>query len=151
MPPESERVSAALKRAVRDRANNICEYCCCLGEYCPNTFTVDHIQPRHLGGKTILENLAWACYGCNGRKQGRSESPDPETKQLVPLFNPRQQIRSEHFSGNEDETQMSGQTPCGRATISALDLNRPSVTNLRRLLITIGLHPPYNQNPESSL
>lgn len=142
MPPDSERVSSALKQAVQQRANNNCEYCRCLGDYCPDTLTVDHIQPRHAGGKTSLDNLAWACYGCNGRKQGRTQYRDPQTNQTVSLFNPRQQNWSHHFTWNEDQTQIIGQTACGRATTIALDLNRSSLVNLRRLLITVGLHPP---------
>ncbi len=142
MPPDAERVSSALKQAVLNRAKNICEYCRCLGDYCPDTFTVDHIQPRHSGGETNLNNLAWACFGCNGRKQGRTKYRDPQLNQIVPLFNPRQQIWAEHFDWSEDQIQVIGKTDCGRATIAALDLNRLGVTNLRRLLIASGLHPP---------
>jgi hypothetical protein len=35
-----------------------------------------------------------------------------------------------------------GLTPIGRATIAALRLNRPPVVNLRRMLHTLGRHPP---------
>ncbi len=65
----------------------------------------------------------------------------PQNK-LAALFNPRQQSWHEHFSLSEDATQMVGQTPCGRATLEALSLNRPGVINLRRLLALAGLHPP---------
>jgi 5-methylcytosine-specific restriction endonuclease McrA len=142
MPPDSERVPSALKQAALNRANNTCEYCRCLGDYCPDTLTVDHIQPRHAGGETSLENLAWACFGCNGRKQSRTQCRDPQTNQEVPLFNPRQQDWSDHFDWSEDLTQVIGKTASGRATIAALCLNRLGVMNLRRLLVTVGLHPP---------
>lgn len=142
MHSDSERVSSALRRAVQSRANNNCEYCRCLGDYSPDPFTVDHVDPRHAGGATTLENLAWACFGCNGRKQGRTQYRDSQTGEVVSLFNPRQQVWSEHFEWSKDLTQMVGKTACGRATITALDLNRAGVVNLRRLLVAVGLHPP---------
>jgi hypothetical protein len=95
-----------------------------------------------LGGATTLENLAWACFGCNGRKYTKVTAVDPLTQQEVSLFNPRQQNWDEHFFWSEDFTQMVGQTTSGRATIAALGLNRPGVINLRRLLVSVGLHPP---------
>jgi hypothetical protein len=36
------------------------------------------------------------------------------------------------------------QSPCGRATVEALRLNRLGVVNLRRLLRNANLHPPEN-------
>ncbi|MFN6480912.1 MULTISPECIES: hypothetical protein [unclassified Nostoc] len=49
-------------------------------------------------GSTFVENLAWSCYGCNGRKHTKTSYCDPETKLEVALFHPRQQLWSEHFS-----------------------------------------------------
>lgn len=48
----------------------------------------------------------------------------------------------DHIQPRQLATQVVGQTPCGRATIEALSLNRPGVINLRRLLVSAGLHPP---------
>jgi 5-methylcytosine-specific restriction endonuclease McrA len=141
MPADSQRVSPNLRQAVANRAQNYCEYCRCPEAFSPDRFTVDHIQPRQAGGKTALENLAWSCYGCNGRKFTRTHHVDPETEQMVALFNPRQQLWSDHFDWSEDGTQVIGKMPCGRATIDALDLNRQGVVNLRRLLASVGLHP----------
>ncbi|MGC9525206.1 MAG: HNH endonuclease [Limnospira sp.] len=142
MSPESERVPATLRQEVARRAKNQCEYCRCPDAFSPDSFTVDHIRPRKLGGATIAENLAWACCGCNARKYTRTVYPDPQTGEEVALFNPRRQSWTEHFHWSEDLTQAIGHTPCGRATIAALALNRPGVVNLRRLLILAGLHPP---------
>jgi len=36
-----------------------------------------------------------------------------------------------------------GLTPSGRATVEALDLNRSSLINLRRVLRASGEHPPH--------
>jgi hypothetical protein len=43
---------------------------------------------------------------------------------------------------------MVGLTPIGRATIARLELNRPNVVNLRRLLVAFQEHPPKETLPE---
>ena len=60
----------------------------------------------------------------------------------MPLFHPREQRWEEHFTWNSDFTLIIGLTPTGRATISALQLNRSGLVNLRRVLYAIGEHPP---------
>ncbi|MDZ8226656.1 HNH endonuclease signature motif containing protein [Nostoc sp. ChiVER01] len=140
--PEEKRVPAALRRTIASRAKSLCEYCRCPEEFSPDSFTVEHIKPRQAGGETISENLAWSCFGCNARKHTKISHPDPETKQEIALFHPRQQLWSEHFTWNDDFTRIIGKNPCGRATVEALQLNRVGVVNLRRLLTSAGLHPP---------
>jgi hypothetical protein len=142
MPPERERISSSLRQEVAQRAKQLCEYCRCPAEFSTDNFTIDHICPRQFGGATTSQNLAWACFGCNGRKHTKISGTDPQTDEEVALFNPRQQNWYAHFAWDEDATQMVGITPCGRATIRALALNRPGVINLRRLLASAGLHPP---------
>lgn len=144
MPPNSDKPSAGLREEVAQRADHRCEYCLCPDNFSPDSFTVDHIYPRALGGRTVPDNLGWACFGCNGRKHVKTNVKDPATQFSVELFNPRQQNWSEHFMWNADnETQLVGITPCGRATVIALDLNRSGVMNLRKLLMLVGLHPPF--------
>jgi len=43
---------------------------------------------------------------------------------------------------SDDFTLIVGLTGTGRATVEALQMNRPGVVNLRRLLHAAGLHPP---------
>ena len=138
----SERVPSAIRQIVAARARDYCEYCRCSGQFATESFTIEHIKPRQAGGETTLENLAWSCFGCNSHKHTKINGVDPETDQQEPLYNPRQQVWTEHFGWSRDFTQVIGRTPCGRATVEALRLNRLGVVNLRRLLFMAKLHPP---------
>lgn len=140
----SERTPESMRRIVAARARGYCEYCRCSEQFATENFTVEHIKPRQAGGETILENLAWSCFGCNAHKHTKTQALDPETGEKIALYNPRQQVWSEHFRWSDDFTQVSGQTSCGRATVEALCLNRSGVVNLRRLLRSANLHPPEN-------
>jgi hypothetical protein len=135
-------ISVRKQRTVMDRAQGRCEYCQSQADYATETFAVDHIVPRSRGGTNDLDNLALACSGCNGRKYNKLEAPDPATGELTPLWNPRQQQWEEHFCWSEDYTQIIALTPSGRATLEALQLNRPGLVNMRRALYVIGKHPP---------
>jgi hypothetical protein len=79
---------------------------------------------RSREGEDEIENLAFACLGCNGAKYNKIEAYDPATGAHVPLFHPRRQNWSDHFLWSDDELTMLGLTEIGRATIAALDLNR---------------------------
>jgi hypothetical protein len=104
------------------------------------TFHVEHIVPRSRGGYSILENLAWACPGCNLCKSNRVEAHDPRTGRLVPLFNPRVDLWRDHFQWVE--YRVVPLTPIGRATVAALDLNHPRRIRIRQAEETFGLFPP---------
>ena len=94
-----------------------------------------------MGGAT-LDNLALSCQGCNSHKYDKTEGRDPVSQKIVPLFHPRQQRWSDHFTWNEDFTFMIGLTSTGRATVAELNLNREGLINLRELLILVKKHPP---------
>lgn len=51
-------------------------------------FSAEHIEPRSMGGKTRLHNLAWACQGCNNHKYKKTTGHDSVTGEVVPLFHP---------------------------------------------------------------
>ena len=78
------------------------------------------IAEKH-GGKTELENLAYACWRCNRHKGTDLGSFDPETNLFSPLFNPRVQVWTEHFLF--DGEQIIGLTSEGRTTVRLLRLN----------------------------
>jgi HNH endonuclease len=139
----SERhIPAELRRFVAARGQYCCEYCRTQARYSADSLTVDHIIPRSLGGSMTADNLALCCHGCNQHKSKRTVIADPVTDTLVRLFHPREQRWEAHFAWNDDFTRMLALTPTGRATIAALQLNRPGLVNLRRVLYAIGEHPP---------
>lgn len=89
-----------------------------------------------------MENLAYACDGCNGHKYQKTEAIDPLTSLSARLFHPRTDKWKEHFRWSSDFLKIEGITPEGRATIAALQLNRVELINYRTALKTINKHPP---------
>jgi hypothetical protein len=138
----SARVSARLRRQVRQRAAGCCEYCRSQERFAMQPFSAEHVEPRSGHGETNLENLAWACQGCNNHKYNKSSAYDPITGAMVPLFHPRRQLWADHFAWSENGTLILGLSPVGRATVEALQLNRMGLVNLRRVLFAIHEHPP---------
>lgn len=138
----AKRVTNRELAAIRERALGCCEYCASPADFATQSFSVEHIIPIIRGGQTILENLAYACPGCNGHKYDKIEAPDPASGLLASLYNPRTQQWQDHFRWNEDFTEIVGVSPTGRATVVALHLNRFGVRNMRRALFALGLHPP---------
>lgn len=136
------RPTTQQKRIVMERARGFCEYCRSSVHFSPDPFSVEHIKPFSRGGKTTLGNLAFSCQGCNYHKYTHTEGYDPMAEKNTPLFHPRKQKWSDHFTWSEDFTLILGITPTGRATIETLQLNREGCTNLRRVLYAFDEHPP---------
>jgi hypothetical protein len=132
-------VSRELASLVEQRAAGRCEYCRMHQALQGATFHVEHILPSARGGVTVPENLAWAWPGCNLRKSDRTESFDPDTGSLAPLFNPRTQVWLEHFQFMD--RQIIGLTPTGRGTVALLDLNHPRRLLVRQAEEVFGLFP----------
>src|SRR5215467_342956 len=82
-------VSPGTRRVVRERAHRRCEYCHADERWQFVRFTIDHVLPQPAGGSDDADNLALACRNCNERRGNRLEGRDPETAEVVPLFNPR--------------------------------------------------------------
>lgn len=141
-------ISDETKRAVRERARYLCEYCHSSERLSASHFTIDHVTPKSLGGSDEPENLALACRRCNERRYNFVASIDPESQATVPLFNPRLQGWDEHFTWVEQGILIEGITPIGRATSVRLDLNdtryseEESIRETRRFWLKTGLHPP---------
>ena len=138
----SPAVPRPVRRSVRDRARNRCEYCQHPASHSAAPFTCDHITPRVRGAGNTLDELAWACAACNGHKSAKMRATDPQTGRDVPLFNPRSQRWERHFTWSSDFLHIVGCTAIGRATVEALHFNRPQRLNVRYALSVVGLHPP---------
>ena len=52
----------------------------------------------------------------------------------------------DHFIWSHDFTRIVGLTAKGRATVEALQLNRPGLINLRHALFHFGQHPPSDSD-----
>lgn len=132
----------AIRQEVRERAKGCCEYCRHQEAFSSDSFAMDHILPRSRGGSDAPENLALACGGCNGRKYNKTESIDPVSGLRTPLFNPREERWDDAFRWSDDFTRIIGINARGRATVSVMQLNRSSLMRLRRVLRSVGKHPP---------
>ncbi|MEM6633087.1 MAG: HNH endonuclease [Bacteroidota bacterium] len=138
----SRYISPEVRQEVEMRANGCCEYCYSQQFFSADRFTVDHIQPYSKKGSNDPDNLAFSCQGCNRRKYTHTEAVDPQTKKLVPLYNPRKDRWKDHFRWKKSYKELKGISEIGRATIQKLELNRKGVRNLRRVLYESGEHPP---------
>ena len=133
---------------VAARANRICEYCNAPEIISNVAFEVDHTIPLSKGGSDELENLALSCRICNLRKSDHTTAIDPLTQALakppgtgiVPLFNPRQHIWSEHFEKSPISPYLIiGKTPIGRAAIDRLALNSSLQIRAREFWVSLGI------------
>jgi len=127
---------------VARRAGGRCEYCLSPDLFSPAPFAAEHVLPRAKGGRTSLDNLAYACQGCNNAKYVATHALDTDSGRVVPLYHPRRNSWDEHFAWSPDYSRIIGLTATGRATVRTLHLNRAEVVNLRRALVLFGEHPP---------
>jgi hypothetical protein len=131
-------MEAWLKAVVQRRVGFRCEYCQFPERFAELRFQVDHVIPQQHGGATVEENLAWACFRCNKHKGPNLAGIDPATGQIVRLFNPRQDVWSEHFVWAA--SQLTGLTPIGRATVNVLQCNRLDACLVRGALMEEGVY-----------
>jgi 5-methylcytosine-specific restriction endonuclease McrA len=90
-----------LKRAIKFSRINVFtrdNFRCC---YCGSPkrmgeLNYDHVVPRHLGGKTVWDNIVAACYPCNARKANRTPEQagmrllkKPYKPKSLPMVGPR--------------------------------------------------------------
>lgn len=90
-----------MKRAVKFSRVNVFtrdNFRCC---YCGSPkrmseLNYDHVVPRHMGGRTVWENIVAACYPCNSRKANRTPEQAgmkllrrPHKPRSLPIMGPR--------------------------------------------------------------
>jgi hypothetical protein len=131
-------VSSSLRKIVRERAKNQCEYCLMPQSASAYEHEPDHIVPVQHGGDTTADNLALACLRCNRRKGPNVGSFDPKTGKLVPFYNPRKQMWREHFDLKDGV--ISPLTPEGRVTVKIFRLNEEQLIEERKRLIALGIY-----------
>ncbi len=138
--PRRPNIPKRLRRLVIARAQGYCEYCLLQQDFRPEPHHLDHIRSVKHGGATVSENLAQVCAICNWAKGTDLAAIDPLSQELTFLFNPRQQIWTEHFS--LAGSQIVGLTATGRATVELLKLNDENRLLDRQELMAVGLYPP---------
>ena len=130
-------MDAATRQRVRQRANQRCQYCRLPQSAAPFlSFHIEHICASQHGGDDALDNLALACPDCNRHKGPNLSSIDPDTQQLVPLFNPRTNLWDECF--DLEGPVIVGLNPVGRATARLLAMNDDVRVEMRAELQTTG-------------
>lgn len=136
-------ISVKLDKQIRERAKNRCAYCLSPQHLVMGKLEIEHIHPVSKGGGNEEENLTLSCRICNGHKGDKTTAVDPETEEVMPLFNPNTQNWFEHFKWSEDGVQVIGLTPVGRATVQALhlDIDKEAI-NVRERWVSVGWHPP---------
>lgn len=72
------------RREVFVRDSHTCQYCGSKSK----DLTIDHVIPRHRGGKHAWENLVSACRSCNHRKGGKTLEEAKMTLMRLP-YQPR--------------------------------------------------------------
>lgn len=135
-------IPAELRARVTEQARRRCGYCLTTEGIVGTPMEIDHIIPESLGGTTEEDNLWLACSACNNYKSNRIAALDPHTGEVVRLFDPRHQAWAEHFRWTAEGDRIIGTTPTGRATIVALNLNRPVLVQARQWWVKVGWHPP---------
>ncbi len=131
-----------VRARVRAEAADRCGYCRSPQRLILGWLEIEHIIPKAAGGSDEEENLWLGCRLCNNYKGSQTEGLDPETGQRLRLFDPRRQRWCDHFGWSQDGTRILGRTPCGRATVIALQLNNLIALMVRAEWIAAGWHPP---------
>lgn len=134
-------LSSQTRAFILENSRGLCEYCHSQAEYSFASYSIEMIVPPSKGGKPETRNLALVCQGCSNHKYRKTEGLDTVGNQTVAFFNPRSDVWKEHFAWNEDASLLVGLTPQGRATVKELKINRPTLIDLRAILVKLGKHP----------
>lgn len=125
-------VPESVRKWVRQRAENRCEYCYMHQSWEPfHAYHIEHIIALQHRGTDDQENLALACHSCNLHKGPNLSSRDPDGDAVVRIFHPRIDRWEEHFEINND--RIAGISPIGRTTVFLLNMNDEQRLDLRRV------------------
>ena len=133
-------ISPALREQVIARAEGRCEYCLFHNNDTYFSHEIDHIVAEKHGGETVEQNLCLSCFDCNRHKGSDIASIDPQSGNVVRLYNPRRDQWAEHFRIDE-EGLIVGLTAIGRVTARLLNMNSPEQVLERQALLALGRYP----------
>ena len=135
-------LSVDLRRQLEEADDHCCAYCQTLQFNAGQRMVTDHAIPVSKDGETVFDNLCFSCRMCNEFKGSQTTGVDPLTGETAPLFHPRQQSWSDHFTWVENGARIIGLTAVGRATVIALQMNNEVIVPARQKWISAGWHPP---------
>jgi hypothetical protein len=129
-------MDAATRDLVRQRAGDRCEYCRLHQEHSGLRHHIEHIMAKQHGGADDADNLALACHRCNLHKGTNLTGIDPRTGEVTPLFHPRRDRWSDHFTF--EGARIDGISAAGRATVQVLSMNDARRLELRTEVLKRG-------------
>jgi len=129
-------MDATRRDLVRRRAGDRCEYCRLHQGHSNLRHQVEHIVAKQHGGPDDENNLALACHRCNLHKGPNLTGIDPQTGQVAPLFHPRRDRWSDHFT--LEGVRINGISAAGRATVQVLNMNDARRLELRTEVLKRG-------------
>jgi HNH endonuclease len=133
-------MNRGLVERVRRRAGGRCEYCLLPVERESVWSEIDHVIAVVHGGRTVMSNLALACWPCNSFKGPKLAGIDRTTRRITRLFHPRVHKWGRHFV--YEGPLIVGRTAIGRATINVLRINMRERVAERAALIAEGIFGP---------
>jgi hypothetical protein len=128
-------MDAGIRRFVRGRAGERCEYCRLHQNNSELVHHIEHVVARQHGGSDDADNLALTCHRCNLNKGPNLSGVDPFTGRVETLFHPRRDQWHEHFVFRGPHIE--GLTPSSRATVEVL-VNDARRLELRQELLARG-------------
>ena len=142
------RVPRRLRERVARTAGHRCGYCRTPESIAGFRLSIEHIIPEAKGGQTVEDNLWPACHACNEFKGARTQGRDPATGSASGCGTRDGRNGPITFRWSEDGTEILGLTPCGRATVATLQLNRSELVAARSLWVQVGWWPPRSDSPD---
>jgi hypothetical protein len=148
-----DHIPIDVDRRVREAARHRCGYCLSPQHLVMARLEIEHIKPVAPGGTREESNLWLCCPLCNRFKADRVAAIDPQTGEVVGLFNPRQDLWSTHFQylwsthfqWSPDGLRILGLTTVGRATAALLHLaDDADAILVRSYWVSAGWHPPLD-------
>lgn len=139
-------ISPIIKRRIRKRAGDCCEYWQIHRSHDVAIHHVDHVVARKHGGSDDDSNLCWACATCSLCKGSNLSGRDSRTSRTTRLFNPRADRWASHFRWKG--AILEGRPAIGRARIAVLNINRQDRQSLREALIANRQFPPEVEQGE---